>query len=923
MKKNRLFILVVAYLLMGFATATATPHPPTQLSLSEGFDSPLGFYDATPTFSWQLPRNIQAQSAYQVQVYSSNSVDKQNLIWDSGRVSSDNSAWAGYTGTALKSRSQFSWRVKVWGQEAQASRWSALKTAEMGLLENSDWTAKWIGLPEESFKNKSRFDITLHQPTYLRKLFSLPQNVKSARLYITSLGIFEARLNGDKVGTDFMTPGWTPYETKVETLTYDVTSKLKSGDNSFAIALASGWYSGRLGYSRKDHWKENPPPRALAQLEYELTDGTKGSVVTDGSWKATNQGPITKSSIYDGEDYVQQQSFSRWAHVDFDDSKWQPVITQAIAKKPLLQPKRHHTVKEITRITPLSVTKKSDGKIVFDMGQNMVGVPHLRVPIKKGATLTLRFAEMLTPEGEIYTKNYRSAQSTNTYTATEDHITDWRPTFTFHGYRYLELSGFDATKTADLGWVDGVVLHSNFEDNGSFSSSVPKLNKLQSNITWGLRGNFLDIPTDCPQRDERLGWTGDAQVFAPTSLFNASTHSFWSSWLESMRLEQEEDGGINVFIPSIPHHKRIVSPGWFDAGTIIPWDLYFRTGDKEVLKENFSMMMGVVRYYQNEAKDHTVNTKGFGDWLQPYPVRTEDTRRGDTAMPLIATAFYARSVELTMRAAKELGKTDEANTLASLHAKIKQAFQARFFDSEAQITEGLGTQTAYLLALNFELLTGEIKNKAQKRLLATIDAAGDHLRTGFLGTPLLAPVLDSMGETDLMYRLLFKETYPSWFYSINQGATTMWERWDSFSYDEGFHKQGMNSFNHYAYGAIGQWMYERVGGIAPLSPGYKKIGFAPAFSGPLDHAQVSYKSPYGTIRSSWKKTKGSVQYTIVVPPNSTGEVVIPASKDEVTEKGVKLSKVVGVDNIQSTDSGVRITVLPGKYTFEFMMTRGI
>ena len=511
----------------------------------------------------------------------------------------------------------------------------------------------------------------------------------------------------------------------------------------------------------------------------------------------------------------------------------------------------------------------------------------------------------------LYTENYRTAKSTNYYIAGKTGIADYLPKFTFHGFRYVELSGFDKNAVADRTWVTGIVQHSDFETMGTFTSSHDKLNQLQSNIEWGLRGNFYDIPTDCPQRDERAGWTGDAQVFAPTSYYIADVHSFWMSWLQSAREEQFENGGIPIVVPNITGDR--ISPGWGDAATIIPWEAFIRTGDKKALKENFSMMKRWVGFYQSIAKDNIVDMFGFGDWLQPY---SSGGNRGDTSMDIIATVFYAQSISLTMKAAGVLGYEEDEMELKALLSKVRTAFEETFFDADGRIKDRKETQTAYLLAIGFNLLSDDMTEKAIPHLLSLIEEADNHLRTGFLGTPLLAPVLDKIGRIDLMYEILFKETYPSWFYSINQGATTMWERWNSYSHEDGFGNAGMNSFNHYAYGAIGQWMYERIAGISILEPGYKKIHIVPEPGGPLTSARGTCESPYGRILSEWQLRNNEFRLHVIIPPNTTAEIVTPEiAGDDIMIARKKIAAIKGVTEAKIHDDRIIIKVIAGNYNF--------
>ncbi len=719
---------------------------------------------------------------------------------------------------------------------------------------------------------------TAFVPQHLRREFAITKPVRAARLHATARGVFEIHLNGSKVGNEFMAPGWTPYARKIESVTYDVTQQVQQGKNAIGAILGEGWYAGHLGFTKGG--PTGKKPQFLLQLELTHDDGTTSTIATDAGWKATNDGPIRFSGIYDGEIYDARQEPSAWATTEFDDSKWLPVSTQKIAADVVIAPKRHHPVRITQQVPAIKVTEPQPGRFVFDLGQNIVGWPILKIPVRKDQVVTTRFAEMLEKNGTLYTANYRHAKSTNTYTAGTDGTVTWHPTFTFHGFRYVELSGFPEGTRPEKDWVTGAVLHSDFGTSGSFTSSHAMLNQLQSNITWGLRGNFLEVPTDCPQRDERLGWTGDAQVFAPAAMFNADAYSFLASWLESMRLDQLPDGAIPPIIPNVMS-LGCGGPGWADAATVIPWELYVRTGDLGVLAENFDMMRRWVGWYESQAKEHLIDVESYGDWLQPSP-KTGDIK-GDTPRPLIGTAYFARSADLSARAARQLGKTEEAARLVLLSDSVKKAFTAKFFDEKGKLTTPVETQTGYLLALGFDLLPEPLRADAAKNLVRLVGEAGVHLRTGFLGTPLLAPVLDRFGHTDLAYEVLFKETYPSWFFSIHQGATTMWERWNSYSHADGFGDAGMNSFNHYAYGAIGQWMYERIAGLEPdpTQPGYKHFFIRPQPGGPLTSAQAELKTPYGTALSAWKIENGIFKLKAIVPPNTTATLMLPG-KDVTT-----------------------------------------
>lgn len=885
------------------------------LTISEGFKNPLGFYDTNPTFSWKLPvsENIKSQSAYQIVAASNPDLLPDNAdLWDSKKQELEQSVWVKYKGKPLQSRQKVYWQVKYWNQNKEASNWSDINHFELGLLNNSDWQAKWVGLNTAKDSVKGRCKVLIHKPQYLRKRFELTNDLAVARLYITAKGVFDVSINGENVSDDVMSPGFTTYDKRIETLTYDVTNLIESGQNAIGVELASGWYSGRLLWGTTP-WDNTISPKMLCQLELEMKDGSKKIVISDESWKGTTNGPLQFSEIYDGEIYNANLIMPNWTTTNFEANNWTSVEVENIENTIKLEPKRHTTVKGKIKLTPTKITKKEE-TLIFDLNQNMVGVPLVKVPMKKGDTLKIRFAEMLSPDGTFYTKNYRSAHSTDYYIASKDGEIEYLPKFTFHGFRFVELTGFDASKKISKDWVTGIVQYSDFDDNGTFTSSHPKLNQLQSNIVWGLRGNFLDIPTDCPQRNERLGWTGDAQVFGPTSMFNADVYKFWASWLQSVREAQLEDGAIPWTVPDTRGNK-IASSGWGDVATIIPWKIYMRTGDIGFLEDNFEMMKHWVAYHQKKSNNYVSNMMSFSDWLQPYPESGKNT--GDTSRNLIGTAFFARSAKLTAQAAQVLGKTDEQEKYEALYKTVASSFEKKFFDEKGTVKGITETQTSYLLALAFDLLPeNKIKN-AQTNLLRKLEDADNHLRTGFLGTPLLSKVLDEMGEVDLIYKLLFNETYPSWFYSINQGATTIWERWNSFSKTEGYNPMSMNSLNHYAYGAIGEWMYERIAGIAPLEPGYKQIKIAPQVRKPLTSASAELTTPYGKVASSWKIRVDEFQLEIVIPPNTNAIVIVSAdTRKELLLNGIPFKGNSNVKLLNSTKDAFELEVKSGKYSFQ-------
>ena len=914
------FVLVTLLILTLVSCNSEGFWKPQTLKVSEGFHDPIGFYDKKPTFSWRLPVNnsISSQSAYRIVAASDSLLLPYNAdIWDSKKTSANKSTWIKYEGNELNSRKKVFWQVQCWDQSDNASNWSNIAHFELGLLNNEDWKAKWISLPKNSTIDSTPGEELLYQPQYIAKDFTISDDIDYARLYITSKGVFEASINGEKVGNDLMTPGWTAYNKRIETLTYDITAHLKKGENRIGALLGEGWFAGRLGW-KKASWKTKASPRLLAQLEINYKNGERKTILTDATWKATREGPLRYSGIYDGEVYDATKELLGWNKSGYNFDNWSFVEEIPIDKEIKLVPKRHETVKDKNRLVAKTITKVEKGKIIFDFGQNLAGVPLLRIPVKKGEKVTIRFAEMLKKDGTLYTENYRTAKSTDYYIPKTNGLIHYKPKFTFHGFRYVEISGYDESIKPDESWVLAVAQHSDFKSNGNFSSSNEKLNQLQSNINWSLKSNFFDIPTDCPQRDERLGWTGDAQVFAPTSIFNADVYAFWASWLNTMRDEQEDNGSIPLVIPNVLGNK--FSSGWADAATVVPWELYLRTGDIEILEDNFDMMKKLVSYYETKAEKSIPNVFSFCDWLQPYSNLDDglDARFGDTPKELVNTAYYGRSVALTLKAANVLNRANDVNYLKNLLDSIKIAFQNSFLNENGKLKTSTETQTGYLMAVGFDLVSKEMANKIKPYLIRQINTANNHLRTGFLGTPLLPKVMEYYKRSDLMYAILMKETYPSWFYSINQGATTMWERWDSYSSLNGFSKSGMNSFNHYAYGAIGQWMYEGIAGIRPLEAGYKKILIQPLIGRKLTEAAASYDSMYGIISTSWKKTESSFSIDITIPPNTTAKVVLPWNqKDKINLNGkALLESSENLKSVRKQKTKIELEIAAGTFTFK-------
>jgi alpha-L-rhamnosidase len=868
--------------------------------------------------SWQIQsgRRGTLQSAYQIQV-AAGATDLQmgrNLIWDSGKIKSDESIQRVYEGPQLRSAQRYFWRVRIWDDRGETSSWSSAAFWEMGLLQPSDWQATWIepDLTEQ---------VSAPQPSpLLRHTFQTKGAVKEARAYVTSHGLYEMYLNGQRVGDEVFTPGWTSYNKRLQYQTYDVTSLLRRGANAVGAILGSGWYRGNIGFSgRRNFYGDRLA--LLMQIRIDYEDGHSEIVGTDQHWKS-GTGPILMSEIYHGETYDARLEKAGWTSPAYDDKDWAGVKVAAHRKDLLIAP-AGPPVRKIEELKPVRIIKTPAGDTVADLGQNMVGWVRLKCQGPAGATVTLRHAETLDKNGNFYTANLRGAKQTVKYTLKGGGLEIFEPHFTFQGFRYVSVEGYPGELTTDS--LIGVVIHSDMERSSEFETSSPLINQLQHNIVWGQKGNFLDVPTDCPQRDERLGWTGDAQVFARTAIFNMNTAGFYTKWLKDMAADQLETGSVPYVIPDVLSASRSPSggaAGWADAAVIIPWTMYLTYGDKRVLAEQYDSMAKWIEYMRGRAGDDYIwdGDYHFGDWLA-FATTRPDYPGATTSKDFIATAFYAHSTDLMSHIAHILGKENDAARYADLFAKIRNAFQKEFVTERGRVGED--TQTAYVLALQFDLLPEALRADAAERLARDVRARG-HLTTGFLGTPYLCHVLSLYGYLKEAYLLLNRDQYPSWLYPVKQGATTIWERWDGQKPDGSFQDAGMNSFNHYAYGAIGDWMYRVVTGIEvdTEAPGYKHILIQPQPGGGLTRARASHLSQYGKVTSAWQLKDGRIEFTIEIPANTRATVRLPnATTAEITERGKALAVGEGIATITREGNSVVVEVGSGRYEFAYSWNR--
>jgi alpha-L-rhamnosidase len=876
---------------------------------------PIGIDVRTPRLSWKIygTGNNIMQTYYSIRVATDQKFSSVKMVWQSGKTESGESILVPYNGPALKSGTRYFWQVMIWDNKGRETKWSETALFEMGLLDASDWKAKWIEMKGDT----NRFSPSPH----FRKDFTVGKNIQKAVAYVTSHGFYELHINGKKVGDQVLTPGWTSYGKRLQYQVYDVTSQVVKGNNAIGAFLGDGWYRGTLAWG--NNWAIYGKRLGLfVQLKLTYTDGSEELVVSDESWKCNNDGALRMNDIYDGEIFDANKKLTGWDIPGYNDSKWEKVI---IGNHPFnLIASEGSQVKKIQEIKPVKIFRTPKGSLIADMGQNMVGWIRLKVTGPKGTVVTVRHAEVLDKFGEFYTANLRSAKAQYIYTLAGTGEEIYEPRFTFMGFRFVEVTGFPGTLTPEN--LTGIVVHSDMEPTGTYECSNLLINQLQHNIIWGQNGNFVDVPTDCPQRNERLGWTGDAQAFSRTAAFNYNVSPFFTKWLKDVAADQKPGGEVPDVIPDVlnPQNAKTASPsaGWGDVSVIVPWTMYIVYGDKRLLETQYPSMKKWVEYIRKKSGDSYLWKGGskYGDWLFYHPPVNDHTAAdGYTEPDFIATAYYAYSTSLLAKAAKELGKTDDEKNYTELYNKIRDVFIKEYVTPAGRV--GTCSQTSYILALKFGLIPEDMREKAAKFLVADIRSRGNHLSTGFLGTIYICHELTNAGYTDVAYDLLLQETYPSWLYPVKMGATTIWERWDGQKTDSTFQDEGMNSFNHYAYGAIGDWMYRVSAGIETQDPGYRNLILQPHPAKNLSYAKASFESSYGTIASGWTRKDGKIIVHVIIPANTKATVMLPVDNlSKIMENGHTLLQ----DNndsviMEETREGKRIGLKRGSgdYSFEF------
>lgn len=868
--------------------------------------NPLGLGVLKPRLSWQLAgtgRGIR-QSAYRLIVADCEALIDKNTgnIWDTQRIESDRSIHVEYEGPPVRSRQRYYWKVQVWDGDNQRSEWSDTAFWEMGQLD--EWCADWISA-----------EIDHPACPYFRHEFKASAEIASARIYATSLGTYELHLNGSRVGDAHFTPGWTSYHNHIQYQTYDVTEQLQAGQNTIGAIVADGWYRGHqmvfTGGTQREVYGDRLALRLQLHIDY--VDGSTEITQTDDQWRS-GTGAIQFADHYLGETHDLRLEPAGWPETGFDDSAWtavhaiEPKIGKLVAQDGPL-------VRKMAEIRPIEILTTSNNETVFDFGQNMVGWVQLTANGPAGTAITLRHAEILDTDGNFYTANLRAADQTVTYILDGNGEQTLEPRFSFQGFRYVAVDGYPGyPSTLTLDSLVGIVAYSDMGEMGQFECSNPMLNQLQQNIVWGQRGNFLDLPTDCPQRDERMGWTGDAQIILPTAAFNLDVAGLFTRWLGDLVADQSKDGAFPYAAPNVYGETRVGAAGWSDAGVLCPWHLYQIYGDTRILERSFPSMQRWISYVQSRAGDNHIwrGDFQFGDWLAVERSELGATY-GKTDDDLIGTTFYAHSTAVVAQAARVLGLEAEAGRYGALAEQIRIAFRHEFVTNSGRISSD--TQSAYVLALAFDLLPEEQRPEAARRLVADIEARNYHLSTGILSTPYLCHTLTRFGYLDVAYRLLLQTSYPSWLYPVTLGATTIWERWDGIRADGSLQDPSMNSFNHYANGCIGRWLYETVAGLQIGEPGYKSAVIAPQIGGSLTAASASHQTPYGTVASSWELVGNTLTMRITVPPNSSATVCFPVFGDVMLENGERLTIGNGIEKVERSGEKLQATVGSGRYLF--------
>ena len=903
-------------LLPQFLTPTACATPQSTIMITditcEHLRDPQGIDAATPRLSWVLTSAVrgQVQTAYQVLVASSAvALEKENGdLWNSGKVISDRSVLVPYAGAALRSGTVCYWKVRVWDGEGKESAWSRTGTWSMGLLTQQEWKGSWIGLDGGIDTSETR-----RLPArWLRKEFVLKQDIKRAVAYIAGLGISELYCNGTKAGDDVLSPALSDYTKRVYYVTRDVTALLKFGANALGVVLGNGrFFAPRTKFPFETISYGYPKLRLQLRIEY--ADGSTETIASDGSWKLTTEGPIRANNEYDGEEYDARMELQGWAVSGFNDASWRPAESVAAPAGPLCA-QMMNPIRVTQTLTPVSVREIAPGTFIYDMGQNLVGWCRLFVHGTRGTTVTLRHAESLTPDGHLFVANLRSAKATDTYTLRGEGNEVYEPRFTYHGFRYVELTGYPGTP--DLSTMQGRVVHDDVGSAGSFATSDPVINRIYSNIVWGVRGNYRSMPTDCPQRDERHGWMGDrsSESFGAAYIFDVS--AFYAKWVQDMEDAQRESGSVSDLCPAYwPMYNDNAT--WPGTTVLVPYALLTQYADTGLIRRHYPSMVRWIDHMSTYVKDDIMPKDTYGDWCVPPEdaklIHSEDPMR-KTPGELLGTAFFYHELNLMTRFAGIVGKPLDASRFTALASRLKKGFHAKFF-AAAHGYYANGSQTSCVVPLAFGLVPDEHKKSVFARLVHKItDETHGHVGTGLVGAQWLNRVLTDNGRPDIVHGFVTATTYPSWGYMAAKGATTIWELWNGDTADP-----SMNSGNHVMLvGDLVIWLYEHLAGIAsdPASPGFKQIVMTPTPVGDLATVRATHMSPYGEICSAWTRTTGVFTWDVTVPVNTTATLSIPCTKGaHVYEGHVPVASAKGVRVLREEDGCLVCSVGSGQYAF--------
>lgn len=853
-------------------------------------NDPQGLGCAKPVFSWIISddsrRNV-SQSAYRLVVRQGGTT-----VWDSGKVASDASTGVKYAGAELLSDTEYTWKVMLWDDKDKITGWSSQSSFSTGLFHKDDWKAAWIE-PNEVTADAAQF----------RRVFRLGKSVERVTLHASALGMYEAFVNGKRVGEDRLTPGWTSYQKRVRYQTYDITDLISQGDNAIGINLARGWWGSILPYTREFIYGEKPA--LITQICVTYKDGSRETIGTDASWKY-GYGEINYPHLYDGETIDRTKETKGWSTVAFNDSAWsEPAVTDRTLD--ILVPTDSPNVRVTKTLKPVKIFTDPEGNKVVDFGQNLSGHEKIRFRGKKGDTVKVYHAETLDKDGVFYTENLRTAKALSTYVLSGEE--EWlKPHFAFYGFRYIKLVGIEEELNPEDFVAEAIT--SNIDYGSTFECSDPRVNQLYSNVLWSMKDNFVDVPTDCPQRDERLGWTGDALAFFNTATHLADVQKFFSKWLADLRAEQYPDGAIPKVAPYCYATRTRISAGWSDAIVLVPWRHFLAYGDLSILEENYKAMKGWVDYMFSISPNYLWRTpQSYGDWVY-FDYETDFYGRSAvTIRPLVQQFYLVHTTETLAAIAGLLGEKEDEAKYRDLYSKALEAFRNEYVTPGGCVMSD--TQTAYTMSLAFNLLEPDMRQQAADRLVDNVKIYG-HMTTGFIGTPLLCNILTEWGYSDVAYDLLLRDEFPAWLYSVKMGATTIWEKMNSIMPDGSITEDGMNSLNHYSYGAIADWLFSYAAGIRSTSPGYKTLCIKPYPDRRMGYLKASRMTPFGKASSSWEyKEDGSFTLDVEIPANTTAKIMIPAAEGaEILESGQSI-------NPESYDNGYAIIRTgSGKYSFK-------